>query len=284
MNQDHELMDDGAFWDRRYSEHGHTGWADDLVYRYDQPLRIRAIKRVLTESSVRVGQGTSVLDVGCGTGDFIAEFAVTGAHIKGIDVSPKVVAATRNRFVGNSNVEVAVGHVQDLRLPDESFDLVTSITVLQHILDRQTLDRALGCIAGLLKPTGRFLALEYAPLQARTSGTSYVAERARTEWRSAFEAQGLSIVRESSYPQFGIVALSLLQAVYGVLRALVTRGPIPGESTGGGGTRQGRWRRLVRKAGLTATYPIDHLLALPTPSSLAPYRIFVLAPTLKPRR
>jgi hypothetical protein len=46
-------------WDAQYESHGRTGYSDDRLYRYDQPLRIRfirsAIRRVTSELPTELG-------------------------------------------------------------------------------------------------------------------------------------------------------------------------------------------------------------------------------------
>lgn len=73
----------------------------------------------------------SVLDVGCGTGDILAEFMVLGIEVRGVDGSP----ACREHALIPSNLFT----VWDLRnpLPIESpVDLVLCLEVAEHIEER----------------------------------------------------------------------------------------------------------------------------------------------------
>jgi len=75
--------------------------------------------------------GDKVLDIGIGTGIFALELMKHGADVTGIDVSEKMIAIAKSKGVTN----VAVGDAVALAFPDESFDLVISITALEFIAD-----------------------------------------------------------------------------------------------------------------------------------------------------
>lgn len=67
------------------------------------------------------------LDIGCGDGYRIRLVKPVG-EIVGIDLDENMVAQARKR-----GVTAYVGDAEDLHFPDESFDLVTSIEVLEHV-------------------------------------------------------------------------------------------------------------------------------------------------------
>jgi SAM-dependent methyltransferase len=93
-----------------------------------------------------------VLDAGCGTGEFAERAArVLGCEVVGVDQSERMVEVTRGR-----GVEALVADVQDLPLPDASFDAVSANWMLYHLPD---LDRALSELARVLRPGGRLVAL-----------------------------------------------------------------------------------------------------------------------------
>ena len=75
--------------------------------------------------------GDKVLDVGIGTGIFAVELKKRATDITGIDVSEKMLDVARSKGLTN----VAVGDAVSLDFPDESFDLVVSITALEFIRD-----------------------------------------------------------------------------------------------------------------------------------------------------
>lgn len=81
---------------------------------------ISAYERVLER--VGAGEGTAVLDVGCGAGRFCRLAADRGARVSGLDATSEFVAITAERVPEGS---FEVGEMEDLPWPDDSFDVVT---------------------------------------------------------------------------------------------------------------------------------------------------------------
>jgi SAM-dependent methyltransferase len=82
-----------------------------------------------------IGPGSRTLDVGCGSGEFLAFLDGLGASAAGIDAEPGMVDVARSRVPG---ADVRIGSADDLPWPDGAFDVVTSINALQFADD--TLD------------------------------------------------------------------------------------------------------------------------------------------------
>jgi SAM-dependent methyltransferase len=81
----------------------------------------------------------SILDVGCGEGSLLAYLGprYRCRHLVGLDLSESAIARARHTFPSASYI---VGNIGDLP-PGESFDLVTSIDVLEHVEDDEALLR-----------------------------------------------------------------------------------------------------------------------------------------------
>ena len=80
----------------------------------------------------------SVLDAGCGAGQGTAHLACSGArYVVGIDISSKAVTYARDNFV---EPNLAFGRMDAVRLGfrDHIFDLVTSIEVIEHLLEPES--------------------------------------------------------------------------------------------------------------------------------------------------
>jgi len=74
---------------------------------------------------IRPGQ---ILDIGCGTGEFLAVAQKRGGDCYGVDVS-RWAANYANRFLKN---EVRIGTVEDAKFPESFFDVVYSRATLEH--------------------------------------------------------------------------------------------------------------------------------------------------------
>ena len=72
-------------------------------------------------------KGERVLDVGCGIGWLVWQFARGGANITGADLSDNSLALARKRLDNDGlSAELVKANAQELPFPDNSFDFVTS--------------------------------------------------------------------------------------------------------------------------------------------------------------
>jgi SAM-dependent methyltransferase len=96
-------------------------------------------------------EGEKVLEIGCGTGSDLLQFARHGALATGVDLAAKHVELARLR-VGNRAV-VHQADARQLPLADESFDYVYSHGVLHHCDEPE---RVVAEMLRVLRPGGRF--------------------------------------------------------------------------------------------------------------------------------
>jgi SAM-dependent methyltransferase len=94
--------------------------------------------------------GERVLDLGCGDGVLTAAIAASGAVTAGLDPSPSLVRAARDR-----GLAVVRAAAPALPFRNRSFDAVFSNAVLHWIADPAP---TLAAIAGVLRPGGRLVA------------------------------------------------------------------------------------------------------------------------------
>jgi ubiquinone/menaquinone biosynthesis C-methylase UbiE len=106
---------------------------------------------------VFVGNGSKVLDVGCGGGRTVQKLAgmTTVSKVFGIDLSEESVAISRKtngQLIGSGRVEIIHGTVSRLPFAENVFDLVTAVETYYFWPDLVTDLRE---IARVLKPGGQ---------------------------------------------------------------------------------------------------------------------------------
>lgn len=79
-----------------------------------------------------VGPGSRVLDVGCGSGEFLALLGSAGAVVAGCDLASGMVELAQDR---NPGADIRSADAEHLPWPDDSFELVTAINALQFADD-----------------------------------------------------------------------------------------------------------------------------------------------------
>jgi ubiquinone/menaquinone biosynthesis C-methylase UbiE len=93
-----------------------------------------------------------ILDVGCGDGFHLALLKKSGKKnwsLEGIDIDKHAVEAARRK-----GLKVHCGTVEDIDLPEESYDLVFMIMTIEHLARP---DKALRSVKSLLKKGGRLV-------------------------------------------------------------------------------------------------------------------------------
>jgi 2-polyprenyl-3-methyl-5-hydroxy-6-metoxy-1,4-benzoquinol methylase len=88
-----------------------------------------------------------LLDVGCGTGGFLAAARERGWAVAGVDLIPSAVEVARGR-----GLDVRTGRLEDSGNPQAAWDVVSALHVLEHVPDALTFLRTL---ARWVRPGGR---------------------------------------------------------------------------------------------------------------------------------
>ncbi len=104
-----------------------------------------------------IGDGTSVLDLGCGDGAFCAFAARRRAVVHGVDAEPDAIASALHAVPG---ADFRLGLMESLPWGDASFDVVTSFNGVQYALDREL---ALAEAARVVRPSGRIAVCKWGP-------------------------------------------------------------------------------------------------------------------------
>src|SRR5256714_1854469 len=104
-------------------------------------------------------RGKRLLEIGCGTGTDLLQFARGGAEVTGVDLTPRSIEIARQRFaVYGCAATFAIGDAEQLAFPDERFDVVYAFGVLHHTPDTE---RAIAEVHRVLKGGGRAVVMLY---------------------------------------------------------------------------------------------------------------------------
>jgi SAM-dependent methyltransferase len=124
------------------------------------------------------------LEIGCGPGRLIKHLSRHFGEIHGVDVSDEMIALARERLknIPHAHVHATNGSSLD-RFADESFDVVYSYAVFQHIPSRAVVLEYMREIARVLKPggifRGQFNGLPPSERPDTWSGVSFTAKDIR---------------------------------------------------------------------------------------------------------
>lgn len=91
---------------------------------------VTKISATTDHSSMQGERATRILDVGCGTGANLETLAEFGAA-SGVDISAEALDFCRARGLK----DVRLGAAEKLPYPDESYDIVTALDVVEHLDD-----------------------------------------------------------------------------------------------------------------------------------------------------
>lgn len=136
-----------------------------LSYGQDQRWKRRLVRLAAPRA------GDRALDLACGTGDIALALAAEGASVTGLDLTQTMLFRARQRDP-TGRVTWLAGDMQRLPFRAGRFDLVTAGYGLRNV---PGLDEALAEIRRVLRPGGRFLALDFNRPSPRWLDTAYRA-------------------------------------------------------------------------------------------------------------
>jgi ubiquinone/menaquinone biosynthesis C-methylase UbiE len=166
----------------------------DSVYYKDASVEISPSKHLHRLAGRFVSPGQNVLDVACGTGDWLLAAMARGGHPNGIDLSAKAIDICQRNMPDG---EFHAGAAETLPFDDDQFDLVTCLGSLEHFLDpvaavtemvRVSRDTAQFII---LVPNSDFLTRRLGLYKGTYQTAAKEDVRTLNEWDDIFQAGGL---------------------------------------------------------------------------------------------
>jgi SAM-dependent methyltransferase len=99
--------------------------------------------------------GGPVLEVGCGTGRILLHLVEAGIDVAGVDSSPAMLAAARNKLGGR--IPLIEGDMRTVKLPNQFPLVIVSINTFLHLQTTHDQLAALENLARHLVPNGRII-------------------------------------------------------------------------------------------------------------------------------
>ena len=174
------------FWNDRVKRYQHTGWADSMIYAFDQCARLKIIKELIEKKGL---SGTRAFDFGCGTGDFTRLLAGYFDHVTGFDISEKIIEQAQRKSKQFTNIAFYTGDSKEINIKVESLDLILCITVLDHIKEDVVLVETINYFSLKLSPQGFLIVMEYAPGE-KTENNIYQRMDTFAGWKKIFHEAG----------------------------------------------------------------------------------------------
>lgn len=196
-----------SFWDQRlqrdYTLKGVGFRRLGLEYnRWMYAVRRDVFMETVRSTGLDIGR-SDILDVGSGTGFYVDLWAELGASsVSGVDISETAVARLRDRHPQMTFSRADVGD-EISPLPSSSYDAVSAMDVLFHIVDDRRFRNAIGNIHGALKPGGLFVWSDYF-LHGREWRIQHQACRSLADIEGILDGSGFEISQRG--PMFVLMA------------------------------------------------------------------------------
>jgi arsenite methyltransferase len=166
--------------------------------------------------------GERLVDLGCGRGgDLLRAAALVGpcGQVTGVDATPRMIEAARERIAGLGNAAVIHGDLAAVPLPTGCADVVVSNCAINHAPDKAAVYRE---VARLLAPGGRVVVSDVVseaalPVSVRSDPAAWAAcyggAITEAEYLAAVAAAGLTdlrvLRRTEPYEKGGVRVLGL---------------------------------------------------------------------------
>lgn len=168
---------------------------EDYAEEYDEKRNRDLFEKSYLDKMISfLGEGTSVLDLGCGAGEPIARYLIEkGLNVTGLDYSHKMLSLCKERFPKHQWI---YGDMRDLK-GERSYDAIISWGAFFHLTIDQQRD-ALPKICNLLKPNG-ILLVTVGHGEGEVTGTVagqkvYHASLSKEEYERVLRENNLEII------------------------------------------------------------------------------------------
>jgi ubiquinone/menaquinone biosynthesis C-methylase UbiE len=133
------------FWDRIAQRYARQPIADEAAYQKKLDVARKYFRPDM-----------EIFEFGCGTGSTAILHAPYVKHIRAIDASSSMLQIARGRAEAKAirNIAFERAQIENIRLPDRTFDAVLGLNILHLVEDRA---QVIDLVHNMLKPDGIFI-------------------------------------------------------------------------------------------------------------------------------
>ena len=126
-------------------------WNYQFPIKYIQRYRLRSVLKLMNAENF-----DKLLEIGTGSGIFLLELSTHCRQLYAIDIHEKIESVQEICKKQRINVEVSKRSIESTNFPDNFFDAIISVSVLEFISD---LNSAINEIKRIMKPDGIFVTI-----------------------------------------------------------------------------------------------------------------------------
>ncbi len=185
----------------------------DTVYYKDKKSSISPSRHLLRLArTLGITKRVSVLDVACGTGEWLQICETNGAKVAGVDLSQNAIEVCRSNLPQGEFFSQAA---ENLPFDDRRFDVVTCLGSLEHFVQPAEALREMVRVAKpdavfiLLVPNADFLTRKIRLFSGTFQVDAKEVVRTLEEWKSLFELAGLQV--EDRWKDLHVVSWSWIR-------------------------------------------------------------------------
>jgi ubiquinone/menaquinone biosynthesis C-methylase UbiE len=126
------------------------GWRKELQAGKEERGNLQTNLEFLTQTDL-LRPEDKILEIGCGIGTIVNELSCKDHDVVGIDISGEAIEYGRNKYSG---IRLEVQAAETLPYQDESFEVVLSFDLFEHIAE---IDKHVSEVGRVLRPGGYYL-------------------------------------------------------------------------------------------------------------------------------